>query len=221
MKGRFAAAGLVIAAATVMSCVVTSPARAASIVDEWMSVKMPPAPALKPVTVDPKTTTLLMLDFVSQDPYCGPKRPRCGATLPAMKRLLVQARTKGVAVIFSVGGKFEAADIAKEIAPAANEPTVKSKSDKFLNTDLEKILKEKGIQTVIVAGNKANGAVLYTGTGATLRGFKVVIPVDGISADEPYEELLTVWQLAHGPGFGNLVAITKSDMIKFTASDKL
>jgi hypothetical protein len=96
-----------------------------------------------------------------------------------------------------------------------HEPTVKSKSDKFLNTDLEKILKEKGIQTVIVTGNSANGAVLYTGTGAALRGLKVVVLVDGLSANEPFEELLTVWQLAHGPGFGNLVTITKSDMIKF------
>jgi nicotinamidase-related amidase len=56
------------------------------------------------------------------------------------------------------------------LAPAANDPRVKSKSDKFLNTDLEKILKDKGIQTVIVTGNSANGAVLYTGAGAALRG---------------------------------------------------
>ncbi len=191
------------------------PARAASVMDEWASVKMPPAPALKPVTVDPKTTALLMMDFVPQDPYCGPKKPRCGATLPAMKQLLANARAHGVFVVFSVAGKFEAADIAKDIAPAAGELTVKSKSDKFLNTDLEKILKDKGIQTVIVTGNSANGAVLYTGTGAALRGLKVIVPVDGMSANEPFEELLTVWQLAHGPGFGNLVTITKSDMIRF------
>ena len=51
-------------------------ARAANIIDEWASVKAPPAPALKPVTVDPKTTALLMLDFLP--PNCG-VRPRCMA----------------------------------------------------------------------------------------------------------------------------------------------
>jgi hypothetical protein len=40
------------------------PAQAANIVDEWASAKAA-APALKPVAVDPKTTALLMLDFVN------------------------------------------------------------------------------------------------------------------------------------------------------------
>ena len=109
-------------------------------------MKAPAAPQLKPVTVDPKTTALLLLDFVPQDPYCGPGKPRCGATLPAMKQLLANARAKGATVVYSIAGKYEAADIAKDVAPAANDPTIKSKADKFLNTDLEKILKDKGIQ---------------------------------------------------------------------------
>ena len=213
MKHGFAAA--VIATAVVLWSVAGSPARAASIIDEWMSVKMPPAPALKPVTADPKTTALLLMDFVPFDPYCGAGKPRCPATVPATKQLLAQARASGATVIYSVAGKYEASDIIKDLAPAANDPRVKSKSDKFLNTDLEKILKDKDIQTVIVTGNSANGAVLYTGTGAALRGLKVIVPVDAMSANEPFEELITVWQLAHGPGFGQLVTITKSDMIKF------
>jgi nicotinamidase-related amidase len=207
--------GLGVAAALLLTLTGPLSLRAGNIIEEWASVKAPLAPELKSVTVDPKTTALLMLDFVPHDPYCGPRNRRCGATLPAMKKLLAEARSKGVTVIYSVAGKYEASDIAKDVAPAANDPWVKSKSDKFLNTDLEKILKDKGIQTAIVTGNAANGAVLYTGTGAALRGLKVIVPVDGISANEPFAELLTAWQLAHGPGFGQLVTITKSDMIKF------
>ncbi len=41
-------------------------ANAASIIDEWASVKTPP-PTLRPVTLDPKTTALLLLDFVPHD----------------------------------------------------------------------------------------------------------------------------------------------------------
>ncbi len=74
-------------------------AQAADIVDEWASVKAPPAPALKPVTVDPGTTALLMLDFMKQN--CG-KRPRCIATLPAMKKLLGEARAHKVLVVYSI-----------------------------------------------------------------------------------------------------------------------
>ena len=43
-----------------------APASAQTVIDEWSSVKAPPAPELKPVTVDPKTTALLVMDFVKQ-----------------------------------------------------------------------------------------------------------------------------------------------------------
>ena len=54
-----------------------SAASAQTIIDEWATVTAPPAPALKPVTLDPKTTALLMLDFVA--PNCT-QRPRCMAS---------------------------------------------------------------------------------------------------------------------------------------------
>jgi hypothetical protein len=41
-----------------------APAPAQTIIDEWSSVKAPPAPELKPVTVDPKTTALLVMDLI-------------------------------------------------------------------------------------------------------------------------------------------------------------
>ena len=215
MGGRVAVIAFAMMIAAAMIFNVSSPASADDIIGEWGKVNLPPAPAIKRVKADPKTTALLMLDFVPHDPYCGDRKPRCGATLPAMKRLLGNARAHGAVVIYSVAGKYEAPDIAKDVAPAGNEPVVKSKADKFLNTDLEKILKEKGIQTVIVTGNSANSAVLYTATGAALRGLKVIVPVDGLSANDLYEEQLTVWQLANGPGFGGQVTITKSDIIEF------
>jgi len=216
MTRRFAVIAVAMTIEATMICnPISSSARADDIVGEWGKVTPPPVPAIKPVKADPKTTALLMLDFVQHDPYCGNQKPRCGATLPAMKRLLDKARVHGTVVIYSVAGKYEASDIAKDLTPAGNEPVVKSKADKFLNTDLEKILKEKGIQTVIVTGNSANGAVLYTASGAALRGLNVIVPIDGLSADDLYEEQLTVWQLANGPGFGGQVTITKSNMIDF------
>ena len=45
--------------------IAAAPAEAQTIVDEWANVKLPAAPALKAVTIDPKTTALLMLDFMN------------------------------------------------------------------------------------------------------------------------------------------------------------
>ncbi len=77
--------------------------------------------------------------------------------------------------------------------------------DKFLGTDLEKILKERGIRTVITAGSASHGAVLYTASGAALRGLKVVVPVDGTAADNTYAEQYTAWHLVNAPRVGGQV----------------
>jgi len=187
-------------------------AQAANIVDEWASVATPPAPALKPVTVDAKTTALLMLDFMNQN--CG-KRPRCLAEIPAMKKLLADARAKKMMVVYSLIANTTTADVIKDVAPLADEPHVLSGPDKFRNTDLEKILKDKGIATVIVTGTASNGAVLYTASEAAFRGMNVIIPVDGLSAQDAYADLSTVWTFTNAPSVSPKTTLTKSEMIKF------
>jgi nicotinamidase-related amidase len=182
-----------------------------SIVDEWTSVKAPPPPELKTVKVMPGETALLMLDFVKQ--ICGP-RPRCVASLPKMQRLLAQARQKGVLVVHSLAGQ-QLSDIYPEVAARADEPYVSSGPNKFLNTDLEKILAGRGVKSVIVAGTAAEGAVLNTGAHAALRGMKVILPVDGLSSSSPYAEQYTVWHLANAPRVGPQTTVTRSDLLSF------
>jgi len=188
------------------------PADAGNIVDEWANVKAPAAPVLKPVTVDPKTTALLMLDFMNQN--CG-QRPRCLDTIPAMKKLLGEARANKVPVIYSIIANSTPADVIKDVAPLTDEPHVLSGPDKFRNTDLEKILKDKGITTVIAVGTSSNGAVLYTGSGAAFRGLNVIVPVDGMSAVDPYAEYSAVFTFMNAPQVSAKTTLTRSDMIKF------
>jgi nicotinamidase-related amidase len=190
-----------------------SPVAAQTIVDEWQRVAVPPAPELKPATVDPKTTALLLLDFNKQT--CNAeRRPRCIASIPKVKKMLAEARVKGIAVIYSLSPGAAPADIAGDLAPRAGEPVVTSGPDKFMSTDLEKILKDKGVQTVIVTGTSAHGAVLYTASGAALRGMHVVLPVDGMSAENTYAEQYTVWHLLNAPRVSAKVILTKIDLIK-------
>jgi nicotinamidase-related amidase len=194
-------------------CLAAVSARATNIVDEWSSVKMPPAPQLKAVKVDPKTTALLLLDFV--DPNC-PRRPRCVAAMPDMKKLLTGARSHSMLVVYSTAGKATIKDIMPDLTPIAGEPSVHASVDKFVGTDLEKILKDKGIRTVIVTGTAAHGAVLYTGSASAMRGLNVIIPVDGMSSEDPFYEMATAFLLANGTGgIGQKVTLTKVDMISY------
>ncbi|MBK7422085.1 MAG: isochorismatase family protein [Propionivibrio sp.] len=187
-------------------------ASAQTIVDEWASVKAPPAPELKAVAIDPKTTALLMLDFVT--PNCT-QRPRCMASVPAVKKLLGEARAAGLLIVYATGATGKRADTLAELAPKDSEPVVSTGVDKFFNTELERILKDGGIKTVIATGTAAHGAVLYTASGAALRGLQVIVPVDGMSADNPYSEQYTAWHLANAPVVSRNVTLTKFDLIKF------
>ena len=204
--------GLMITAATAVALAAAIPAQAADVVADWTKVTAPAAPTLKPATVDPKTTALLMLDFMNQN--CG-KRPACLATIPAMKKLLAAARAAKATVVYSIIANTTPADVIKDVAPEANEAHVKSGPDKFVNTDLDKILKDKGIKTVITVGTASNGAVLYTASGAAFRGMNVVVPVDGMSAVTPYADKTTVFTFMNAPSVSAKTTLTRSDMIKF------
>ncbi len=197
--------------AALAAAVLALPAQA-NIIDEWVGMQAPPPPMLKPVTLDPKTTALLMLDFMNQN--CG-KRPRCVASIPEVKKLLTAARAAKATVIYSIIANTTPADVIKDVAPAANELHVQSGPDKFLNTNLDKILKSKRIKTVIVVGTAANGAVLYTASGAAFRGLNVVIPVDGMSSVDAYADYSTVFTFMNAPLVSSKTTLTKIDMVKF------
>lgn len=188
-------------------------AQAQDVIAEWSSVKTPPAPEIKDVSVDPRTTAVLLLDFNKQT--CNAeRRPRCVASVPMMKRLLDYARAKGIFVVYSLSAGAVPGDIAPDLAPLAGDPVVTSGPDKFMGTDLERILKEKGIKTVIVAGTSAHGAVLYTASGAALRGMQVIVPVDGMSADNVFAEQYVAWNLVNAPRVSAMVTLTRSERIK-------
>jgi nicotinamidase-related amidase len=202
---------------TLVACVVVAavglaaaPVCAQTIIDEWSTVKAPPPPELKPVTIDTKTTALLLLDFAKQN--CGP-RPRCLASVPKVQKFAEEARAKNVAVVYSLPGQATVADLL--IAPLAGEPGIRAGANKFLGTELAKILADRGVKTVIVTGTAAHGAVLNTASAAALMGIKVIVPVDGMSADA-FAEMYTAWHLANGPGgVGPNVTLTRLDLIKF------
>lgn len=182
-----------------------------TIIDEWNTVPIPPAPELKPVAVDPKNTALLILDM--ENSIC--KSPRCIASIPNIYNLLKKARQNKMLVVYSLTHTGNSKDIAKQLTPSPGDPIVKSYVDKFYETKLEQILKKKGIKTVIVTGYAANGAVLHTATSAAFRGFNVIVPVDCMSANNPYAEQYTAWHMLNSPGTRGRAVLTKVNLIRF------
>jgi nicotinamidase-related amidase len=190
-------------------------AKAGTIIDDWASVKAEAAPELKPVTIDPKTTALLVMDVVKGS--CNnERRPRCVASIPAIAKFLNEARGKGVTIIHTVAGTGTVADILPEVAPKGDEKVITgTNANKFIRTDLEKTLKDKGITTIIAVGTAAHGAVLYTSSEAAFMGIKAIVPVDGASSENLYAEQAVAWLLARAPGVSQQTTLTKFDMMKF------
>ena len=206
----------VVFAILLLSGVACSPASGqadSTIVDEWASVEMPPPPELEQVAVSARKSALLILDIQNQN-CSAERRPRCVASLPAIVRLASECRSKGMPVVYSLTSNASEADIREEVAPRAGDPVVKSSVDKFFGTELEEILKAKGVETTILVGTSAHGAVLNTATGAALRGFQVIVPVDGMSAGDPYAEQYTAWHLANSPGTRRRAKLTRVSMIR-------
>lgn len=183
----------------------------ATIVDEWSAIATPTAPPLQAVNLDPSTTALLVLDWVK--PLCT--KPSCLSAVPAVAKTLQAARAKHVLVVYSLGGPAARSDILPQLAPIGDEPTVKSGPDKFVDTDLEQILKSKGIKTVVVTGFAAEGAAMYTASHSAFIGLKVVVPVDAIASNSPYAMQYVTWNLVNAPRVGAAVTLTTTDKITY------
>lgn len=189
-------------------------AYAGDIVDEWNEVVAPPAPRLSEVETSAEDTALLILDI--EERTCSTEtRPRCVESVPAIEELMKRARAAGVPVLYSTTSKGTPETILPAVHPLSGDPVVKSSVNKFYGTDLDSELKKRHIKNVIVTGTAAHGAVLHTATAASYMGYKVITPVDCLSARELYTEQATVWNLATGPANRKTTTLTKSVMIKF------
>ena len=150
-----------------------------------LTLQMPQPPEPVRVSLDPATTALLIFDVIEHIRERQPKiRDRM---VPAIAALLARARKAGVTVTYGT----RAANMQTwlpEVAPAPGDIRIENHAqDRFYNTDLDKALKAKGIATLILTGWKISGSVTYTSVGATLRGYTVVIPLDGTSDATDYE----------------------------------
>lgn len=189
-------------------------ARAGNLINDWKTITAPAAPQPRHVTLDPNTTALLLLDFVSQT-CSAATRPGCIASIPRVARLLAASRAHHATIIYSYVLSGTAEDINPALKRGPGEAAVQSGPDKFLHTDLARLLRQDHIKTVIVTGTAAEGAVLATAAEAAYRGFRVVLPYDGMSSAHPYAEQYVAWDLLHAPVVSLRTTLTSTRDIDF------
>lgn len=170
--------------------------------------------------LDPRVTAFLVMDIT--DPLCT-KRPSCMASVPRIVTLLEKARESGVHVVYTVGPTLPTV-ILDDVAPRESEPVIRARADKFHGSELDTVLRERGVTTLLLVGTAANGAVMYTAFEANLRGYTVAVAVDGISAEQDATERFVAWQLLNQPGVTNpdnqpllaeRVTLTRTDLVTF------
>ncbi|MEW6594203.1 MAG: isochorismatase family protein [Thermodesulfobacteriota bacterium] len=150
--------------AIVLLCPRFAAAEEKNLLDLWGEIKAPPPVKIQPAQLDPKSSALLILDI--EEWTCNKeRRPRCPESVPRIRALLDQARQHGIAVVYSLTMKGSPQTILPGVQPVGEAPVVQSGVDKFYNTELEKILADRKIRTVVIVGNAAEGAVLHTATG--------------------------------------------------------
>jgi nicotinamidase-related amidase len=150
----------------------------------------PNRPEAKPLTLDGKTTAVMVLDLNAR---CHDAAQVCSKITVAIGEFLEKARAAAVPIIYSVSASAKGKPIGEVASPLKrkeSEPVIYPDGfDKFNGGELEKFLKEKGAKTVIVTGASTNSAVLYTATtAARMHRYNVVVPMDGVAATSKYEQ---------------------------------
>jgi nicotinamidase-related amidase len=151
---------------------------------------------------DPSRTALVIVDmqkdFVDEEgALCVPE---AAATVPVIGRLIEAFRSRGLQIVYTQDShgeedpEFElwgrhvvegsvGEEIVDELSPLENDLIVKKpRYDAFYETDLDAQLKARGIDTLVIVGTVANICGHYTAASAALRGYRLICPVDGISA---------------------------------------
>lgn len=133
----------------------------------------------------------MLNDFVTGSLGCD----RAKAIIPSLAKLLNAAREKNVPVIYSNDSHLKGVDhelelwgdhairgtsgaeIIPELSPSAQDYIVpKRRYSGFFQTDMQLLLTELGVDTVIITGLHAHMCCRHTAADAYCYGYKIVVP---------------------------------------------
>jgi nicotinamidase-related amidase len=120
------------------------------------------------------------------------------AVLPAMRELVERAQRDQTPIVYvndnygdwgagrpeiverAIAGR--AADLVEPIVPAEGTWFIaKARHSIFYETQLEYLLREQGIERVVLVGQVTEQCILYSALDAYVRHFKVAVPADAVA----------------------------------------
>jgi len=172
-----------------------------------MEISVPDYKILSLVSLPPSRTAVLvsdmLVDFVTPKGKLFVKDSR--KTIAPTRELILRARKAGATIIyiqdwhrpddpeFSIWGPHAVQDtkgtrMIPELAPQQKDYIVRKRTyDPFYATDLDLLLRQKEIRHLVITGTVANICVLHAAASGDLRGYGIVVPIDTISALNPFD----------------------------------
>ncbi len=140
---------------------------------------------------------LLVIDMLNDFVKGSLKVPEAEAIIPKIKELIDACRVKGVPVVYvcdshvkgvdkeleiwgphAVRGSW-GAEVVDELKPTPNDFVVlKRRYSGFFETDLDLLLRELGVETVVLTGVATEICVQHTAADAFFRGYRVIVVKD-------------------------------------------
>jgi len=192
-------------------------------------LRLPERLEIKEVQLDPSESALIVIDV--QNDFANPRgrlyAEGADRIIQPIKRVVAKARSAGAVIIFTqdwhiIGDPEFAlwgehavantwgAEIVDELRPGESDIVVRKPSyDAFYSTNLDHVLRAKGIRNLILTGLLGNVCVLCTGVGAAMRGYRLIVPVDSV---------FTILEFDHVAALRFMNTVLKAEL---TTSDKL
>jgi ureidoacrylate peracid hydrolase len=184
------------------------------------------------VKIDPGKTAVLVVDLVNDFINEGGKMVLTGgkAVVEPIKQIINTARAKGAIVVYikdfhrmdKQDAEFNIREphciegtwgdeLIDELSPVPEDYIVqKRRFSAFFQTDLDLILRENKIETLIVTGVVTNICVRSTVHDGFFRGYACVIPHDCVMATAPREQESSLWDIDTHFGW----VMSKNDVIR-------
>lgn len=173
---------------------------------------------------------ILVIDMLNDFVKGSLKCDRAQRILPPLKRLIQSAREKDVPVIYSNDWHYKGidrelvlwgdhalagtagAEVIEELEPLQRDYIVpKRRYSGFFQTDLQLLLNELEIDTLIITGLHCNMCVRHTAADAYYWGYRILIPKDGTEAftEEDYNAGLEYLAKVYGAEITSVADVIK------------
>jgi len=165
-------------------------------------------------------TAVIVIDMINDFVTGIFQSDRAAKIIPNIKALLDSARKKKVPIVyatdahlpnvdpeFSVWGSHavagtRGAEIVDELKPdKCDFRVLKRKYSAFQGTDLDQLLRELEVDTVVLTGVVTDICIQHTAADAFFRGYKIIVPKDCVEAvdQRTQEAAIKFLRKAYGP----------------------